>query len=160
ADGELVAQTAQRLGCSVVRGSATRGGVKALRQVIRLGEGTHVVATPDGPRGPRRHFHEGVIYMAARTGMLIVPCGFASRRPWRANSWDCFALPKPFSRARCVIGKPIHVPAEFNRDQLEAFRQQAEDAMSHVTELAEAWVETGIWPELPLASIGEMRRAG
>ncbi|MBY0523914.1 MAG: lysophospholipid acyltransferase family protein [Gemmataceae bacterium] len=159
ADGELVAQIAQHLGCSVVRGSATRGGVQALRQVMRLGDGTHVVVTPDGPQGPRRRIQDGLIFMAARTGMLLVPVGFGCCKPWRfQKSWDRFAVPKPFSRARCVMGKPISIPADVSREQMETYRQQFEAAMAHVTELAENWAEGGVWREPVVTPVRTPRR--
>src|SRR5947209_5783735 len=54
ADGEMIARACQRLGMGVVRGSDTRGGVKAIRQILEQGGTRNIVITPDGPRGPRR----------------------------------------------------------------------------------------------------------
>jgi lysophospholipid acyltransferase (LPLAT)-like uncharacterized protein len=98
ADGQLIAEACQRLGFALARGSSTRGGVEAVRDMLRAND-THLAVTPDGPRGPRRRVQAGVVYLAARTGLPIVPVGFAARRPWRAKSWDRFAVPRPFSRA-------------------------------------------------------------
>jgi hypothetical protein len=111
ADGQLIAEVARRLGFELVRGSTTRGGVEAIRQMVRLGQAAHFAVTPDGPRGPRRVVQPGLIYLAARTGLPIVPAGIGFRRPWRMNSWDRFAVPRPFSFMTCVTPEPIHVPA-------------------------------------------------
>lgn len=146
ADGEFITQVAQRLGLSVVRGSSTRGGVQALRQCMRAAENGHLVVTPDGPRGPRRQVHDGLIYLAARTGLPIVPAGVGYCRPWRANSWDRLAIPRPGSRARCVTGTPIAVPADVEREQLASYRQRVQTALLDVGAIAERWAETGVWP--------------
>ncbi len=137
ADGEFTAEACRRLGLNAVRGSTTRGGAEALREMIRLSEYAHLVITPDGPRGPRRQVQTGLVYLAARTGRSIVPSGFACDRPWRARSWDRFVLPRPWSRAAGVIGEPIRVPANAGRRELEQYRRAVEAALARVQEEAE-----------------------
>jgi len=76
-DGELIARIVARFGHRAVRGSSTRGGVGALRALIRLGRsGTDLVVTPDGPKGPRQVAKRGVIELAKATGLPIVPLAF------------------------------------------------------------------------------------
>ncbi len=137
ADGELIAQVCQHLGVGVVRGSTNRGGGRALVELWHCSEKAHLVFTPDGPRGPRRRVQPGMILLAARTGLPIVPIGIGFQRAWRARSWDRTAVPKPFSSCVCVAGKAIQVPADVDRDGLEQFRQIVEDAMLKATEAAE-----------------------
>ncbi len=146
ADGELIAEVCRYLGVPVIRGSATRGGIEAARQILRSKRLRHMAITPDGPRGPRHHFKEGVIHLAARTGIPIVPCVFASDRPWRLHSWDRFAISRPWSRAVCVTGSPIRVPRGAGKDQLEGYRVQVQEAMNLLSGLAEQWADTGRWP--------------
>ena len=141
ADGQLIAEMCRHLSIPVVRGSTTRGGVEALRQLLRAGRRMHLAMTPDGPRGPRRQAQIGAIYLAARIGLPIVPVGFGLRRPWRMNSWDRFALPKPWSRAVCVTADPIAVPADADRNSLEGYRRRLEKDLLTVTRAAEAWAE-------------------
>src|SRR5262245_31959256 len=95
ADGQLIADVCRHLGFRTVRGSTTRGGADAVRQMLRLGREAHLAVTPDGPRGPRRKVQQGLVYLAARTGMPIVPIGIGYSKAWRMQSWDRFALPKP-----------------------------------------------------------------
>ena len=52
-DGELSAQVMRRLGFGVVRGSTTRNGARALREMTRRVDRGHLCVTPDGPKGPR-----------------------------------------------------------------------------------------------------------
>ena len=143
ADGQLIAEICQALGFSVARGSTTRGGAEALRQMLRAAGKSHLAITPDGPRGPRRQVQPGVIYLAARTGIPIVPMGIGYDRPWRMKSWDRFAVPRPWSKARCILGQQVMVPDNANREQLEAYRRHVEVALAGVTLAAQRWAELG-----------------
>lgn len=136
-DGDYVGHALESLGYGTVRGSSTRGAVRALRQMVRSGSKTHVAITPDGPRGPRQHFQQGAVYLASRTGMPLVPVAFAFDRPWRFRSWDRMVMPRPFSNAVCYGGTPIHVPLNCKADGLGFFQQVATDAMHRATEQAE-----------------------
>jgi hypothetical protein len=146
ADGQMMADVCERLGFGLVRGSTTRGGIEALREMLRVSQHFHVAVTPDGPRGPRRQLQPGVIYLAARTGMPILVMGIGYDRPWRLNSWDRFAIPRPFSRATFVSGDLIWIPPSAERDDLEHFRKLVENELERVTTLAERWAESGTWP--------------
>jgi len=101
-DGEIIARIVERFGFHAVRGSSTRGGVEALRELIRLGRsGVDLVVTPDGPKGPAQVAKMGVIQLARASGLPIVPLAFGcskknssrvgigswSRTPGRAASF-------------------------------------------------------------------------
>jgi lysophospholipid acyltransferase (LPLAT)-like uncharacterized protein len=76
-DGEIIARIIARFGHRAVRGSSTRGGALALRELIRLGRsGADLVVTPDGPKGPRQVAKLGVVQLAKATGLPIVPLAF------------------------------------------------------------------------------------
>jgi len=136
-DGELIAQIFRRLGGHAIRGSTTRGGAAALRNMIGNARGLHIAITPDGPRGPRHVVQVGAIYLASRTGMPLVPVGFAFQDPWRARSWDRTALPRPWRPARGIFGKPIEVPGDLDRGGLEACRRRVQAAVEDVQTRAE-----------------------
>jgi lysophospholipid acyltransferase (LPLAT)-like uncharacterized protein len=140
-DGELITQVVKRLGFGVVRGSTTRGGARALREMTQRIDRGNLCVTPDGPKGPRRHVHQGMIYLASRTGLPIVGAGMAFRGAWRARSWDRFAVPRPFQAAACVTPEPVTVPPDADRDTLEACRQEVERRMQTAMIEAEEWVE-------------------
>lgn len=139
ADGELVARICEWIGFGVVRGSSTRGGHEALVHMINSDPQAHLGITPDGPKGPRRRVQIGMIYMASRTGVPIVPCGYGFTQVRRLNSWDRFALPRPFSRIVGVMCEPIHVPPHLERAALEQWRIRVEDAFLEATAQAEDW---------------------
>jgi lysophospholipid acyltransferase (LPLAT)-like uncharacterized protein len=138
-DGQLLSELCRRLHIPVVRGSTSRGGAEAVRRMLRAGCRTHLALTPDGPRGPRRRVQQGLIYLASRSGLPIVPVGFGLDQPWRLASWDRFALPRPRSRAVCVTAAPIVIPSDVSDDQLESYRQAVEQAMDDMTAAAETW---------------------
>jgi lysophospholipid acyltransferase (LPLAT)-like uncharacterized protein len=140
ADGELITQVVKRLGFGVVRGSTTRGGARALREMSQRFTEGNLCFTPDGPRGPRRSVQQGMIYAASRLGLPIVGAGMAFQDPWRARSWDRFAVPRPFRNAACVIPEAITVPPDADRDVLEEYRLRVERSMNEATEAAEDWV--------------------
>ena len=85
-DGELIARACLHLGIKVVRGSDTDGGAEGLMGLWRHSRRCHLGITPDGPRGPRRRVKAGVITLALRTGLPILPCGIAYSRAWRMRS--------------------------------------------------------------------------
>ncbi len=143
ADGELIAQVCRHLGIRVTRGSTKRGGAAALMQLQKLLENSHVVLTPDGPRGPRRVCQVGAVKLASETGCAIVPLGFAIHRCWRAPSWDRFAVPFPFTRCVGVNASPIRVPPGISRAELEEYRLKFEASMLDVTKLAEDYAGKG-----------------
>src|SRR4051794_24201591 len=67
-DGELIAQVVGRLGFGVVRGSTTRGGARALREMTRRVDRGHLCVTPDGPKGPRRRVPQGLADLSSPAG--------------------------------------------------------------------------------------------
>jgi lysophospholipid acyltransferase (LPLAT)-like uncharacterized protein len=137
ADGRLIAGAVKHLGLKVVYGSSSRGGPAALLKLRKIAENSHIVITPDGPRGPRQSVQSGIVFIAARTGMPIVAVGFGYASAWRAKSWDRMALPRPFSRVAGVILPPIYVPNVEDKDVLESYRVQVELAMREATRLAQ-----------------------
>jgi lysophospholipid acyltransferase (LPLAT)-like uncharacterized protein len=149
ADGQLIAEIVERLGFRTVRGSTTRGGVEALREMVKLGRTGHLAITPDGPRGPRRQVQPGVVYLASRTGLPVVPFSYGYERAWRAKSWDRFAVPRPFSKAVCVSLDPIFVPPDVGPATLEPYRLQIESALAAASLIAERWAATGHFDPSP-----------
>ena len=156
ADGQLLGHLLGSVKMGMVAGSTNRGGVEAIRQILRDQDiHRHLVVTPDGPRGPRRVAQVGVVYIASRTGMLVVPVGVGFQRAWRAKSWDRFAVPRPFTRARLITGEPVAIPAGLKLAQLEAALAPLQAELDRLNALAEHWAVTGkldprsVLPALP-----------
>lgn len=120
ADGEMIARIVEGLGYRTVRGSTTRGGVRALLETAqRVKEGITVGFTPDGPRGPRHVFAPGALIVAQRTGRPIVALGATASRAWRLRSWDRHLVPKPFATVTIRYSEPQYVRADQARDAVQ-----------------------------------------
>lgn len=144
-DGGLIARALKHFGFSTVRGSTTRGGASAVRELLRVTDsGRDVAITPDGPRGPSRRAQLGVVFTARETGLPIFPVGIAASRFKELSSWDRLQVPKPFARIRCVFGPPVEVPRGVGEDGLEEYRLRVEDAIDGAT--AEAERRAGLTP--------------
>lgn len=109
-DGEYAARLAALFGKSSIRGSTTRGGFDAMKQIMRvLTEGGIVAITPDGPLGPAGQVQPGVVQVARALGTPIVPVAFDTSRKKVFPSWDRFILPLPFSRIAVMFGEPVRI---------------------------------------------------
>lgn len=134
-DGEIIANVIKRFGLNVVRGSSSKGGKEALRELVRLArENRDLGVTPDGPRGPAERVKPGVAQLARLTGKPVIPVAFSCSRARRFASWDRFLVPYPFSRGVVVWGEPL-----FCRDgeEFEAFRLRVEQALRETTARAD-----------------------
>ena len=146
-DGEMIAQTLERLGYTTVRGSSTRGGKRAMLAMIRaLRNGGVGAIMPDGPRGPRHVFKAGLIAIAQKSQAAILPMTFASSRAWRLKSWDRFIIPKPFSKTIALYGVPLFIPDELDEAAFEAKRQEVEQRMLELETEADALFPHGAKP--------------
>ncbi|MBI4397078.1 MAG: DUF374 domain-containing protein [Elusimicrobia bacterium] len=109
-DGELIARALDRFGFYTVRGSSSHGGRAAFIELLnRARDGKSVAFTPDGPRGPYRAVRPGVIAMARKTGLPVVPLAWAGSRVKELSSWDRFLIPLPFGRFHVVLGAPFWI---------------------------------------------------
>lgn len=139
-DAEWLSQAAAIEGFRLFRGSSGRGGVGVLKAILKERDFPGFVVTPDGPRGPRREFSAGAVFMASKLGVPIVLVGLGYDRPWRnKRTWDQFAVPMPGTRARAILSDRIEVPGKMNRDELEAFRLKMQNELNRLTEEAERW---------------------
>jgi lysophospholipid acyltransferase (LPLAT)-like uncharacterized protein len=136
-DGEWIARIIERFGFSAVRGSTSRGGVKALVQMKRLvQQGRSVAFTIDGPRGPAERAQPGAVWLAKATGQPILPFHVEAAPAWHARSWDRAQIPKPFSRIAVAVGEPMRVDPDADEAGLEQRRLDLESALSRLRDRA------------------------
>ena len=141
ADGRVIARAVSWFGLGSVPGSSTRGGMEATRKLIRfLKHGAVVAITPDGPKGPLYKSKDGVVMLASLAHAPIYPMSISADRVWRFKSWDKMILPKPFSKAVCVVGKPIYIDS--NVDSFDAAREVIDAALIEVTTISDALVHS------------------
>jgi hypothetical protein len=134
-DGDILAGVMANLGMGSVRGSSSRRGSTAIRELSALLEaGTDLAITPDGPRGPKYSLGPGAVFLAQKTGVPIIPLHARYHRAIRLKTWDNFAIPLPFSRVDIVMDPyltidPEAADLESERIRLETLlREEAEKA--------------------------------
>lgn len=146
-DGDVVARTADALNVPPIRGSArnpkkgakAKGGITAFREMMEHVEGGGCVAiAADGPRGPRMRAGMGPIKLAKATGAPIILFAWSTSNRLVFNSWDRFVLPLPFGKGVIVWRGPYHIPADADRQALEAARAMLEATLIEANQEADA----------------------
>jgi hypothetical protein len=131
-DGDIIAGIAEKSGWHAVRGSSSRDGRRALKEMIGQlklsGLGAHIV---DGPKGPAGIIKAGVISLARATGAVVVPVYITSDRAWYFNSWDRFMLPKPFARVTLRFGEMLDLTSGDSDEDFEDHRSRLQNVMQH-----------------------------
>lgn len=142
-DGELISKIVNRLGWRPVRGSSSRGGRDALREIKTLvHKGYKVGHIVDGPRGPLGIVKPGLLLIAQISGAPIIPTITSAERKWVFNSWDRFVIPKPFSRVIFRFGDEIYVPIKLQGTAFEEKRSSIENTLKKL------YVETdSLWKD-------------
>ncbi|WP_214646493.1 lysophospholipid acyltransferase family protein [Sneathiella litorea] len=137
-DGEIIARTIKHWGQESIRGSATKGAAAAIKQMLKvLKKGEVAVITPDGPRGPRMRAQEGVVRLAALSGLPVYPVSFSTTRGKILGSWDRFFLAAPFSRGVVIWGDAIEVPRHDKDGAFQKARNAIEDSLNEITHAAD-----------------------
>jgi len=160
-DGELIARWLQKNGYVVVRGSTTRGGSQALREMVRLvRSGRHAALTVDGPNGPPRVVQPGVVQLARLTGAWILPITSSCSKPRFLASWDRYLLPYPFSKAVVAYGEPFPIPQDMTDETALRRIASALDAATLQADAAAGVRPPSPWLPAGESSFAESRREG
>jgi lysophospholipid acyltransferase (LPLAT)-like uncharacterized protein len=132
-DGEYTGRIIRKFGFVKVRGSSSKGAVRALLGMRREIEQNATVAfTIDGPRGPRYVAKPGPVVLARATGVPMVAFHIALENPWILNTWDKSMIPKPFSRALLRVSRKIHVPEDSGDAERERYHAELQAALDRV----------------------------
>jgi lysophospholipid acyltransferase (LPLAT)-like uncharacterized protein len=133
-DGELISRIVERLGYVTARGSSSRGAQEGTLEMLNWADRGHsLTLSPDGPRGPAERVKPGLVFLASRTGLPVLPVGMAARPVRVLRSWDGFRVPPPFARVWVGYGEPIVVPAGLDAAGEERWRVRLEEAITAVT---------------------------
>ena len=133
-DGRYAAWFASIFRMKVVRGSSSRGGMKAVKSILRYTrQNFHVAVTPDGPRGPRYKPQAGVIFISKACKVPLVPISVNAESRWQLGGWDKLQIPKPFSKVTVVVGEPLHVTEKLTDEQMKIEQERLEKAMLAIT---------------------------
>lgn len=142
-DSEYTARVIQRFGYGAVRGSSTRGGIRALTRMIRLmKDGLPMGFTLDGPKGPPHVAKSGAILLAKKTGNPILPFVVEARKFWRLKSWDRLQIPRPFTSARVIYAEPVYVAPDADNEEVECKRIELQTKLDEAVESGKQWRES------------------
>lgn len=137
-DGRIIAEAIKSFGLDSIAGSSSRGGSAALLALEdRAKEGSHIAITPDGPRGPARAMKVGAVVLAQRLGAPLIPVCLSASRYWQVGSWDRMMVPKPGARVEVHIGKPVWIPPEADREEIDRLVGVAEESLNQLTDFAD-----------------------
>jgi len=129
-DGEWIARIITKFGYGTARGSTSRGGPKALLQLVREVRSKGVAFTLDGPRGPAEVAQPGAVWLAKATGNPLMPFHAEAASSWTLKSWDRTQIPKPFTTVAMTIGEPLYVPRDADEAALEQWRGRLEESLA------------------------------
>ncbi|TDT71397.1 hypothetical protein EV215_0770 [Hypnocyclicus thermotrophus] len=130
-DGELLSVILKKFGYDVIRGSSNDKNIRSLMSMIKhLKRGYSLGFAVDGPRGPIYQIKPGIVFMAQKTGVEILPIGGAfSKKIVFKKAWDKFQFPLPFSKSVTYIGKPIKIEKDVNIEEyIEVINQKIHEA--------------------------------
>lgn len=117
-DGDYMAWLVRRFGKIPIRGSSSKKGVQALKQMIRLLKGgAELAIATDGPRGPAFEVKPGAIQLAQMTGTPIVPVAYSATKVKKFSSWDQSFVPYFFGHLVIVYGEPLLVDRSLTIEQ-------------------------------------------
>ena len=144
-DGEVAALVLERLGVKPIRGSGTRTGAQAVRELYLAmkKDGVSPVMTPDGSQGPFHEFKHGPVMLSQLSGAPMVPVTYAPRRAWKLKNWDRHLIPYPFTRIVIAIGAPRVAPRSGKFGEESPLQAEMADALNEIEEIAEKAVRGG-----------------
>ena len=130
-DGAYLSEFVRCFGMGAVRGSSSRRGAAALLDLVRsLDAGFDLCITPDGPRGPRYRLGPGAVLLSERCQVPLMPLLVEYSAFWRFNSWDGFAVPKPFAKVTITALPLIEIASSESESTFEEKRKQVENRMT------------------------------
>ena len=146
-DGEYTGRIMQKFGFVKVRGSSSKGAVRALLGMRReLEQGWTAAFTIDGPKGPRYVAKPGPVVLSRSTGAHMVVFHIALDRAWVLKTWDGCMIPKPFCRALIRVSNAISVPSDGNDD---LYLKELQTALDRVRVFAEENIDKAGTSEFP-----------
>ena len=126
-DGDYIAEPAKMFGYITVRGSSSRQGSTALKEMVKLSRAHSLALTPDGPKGPTQKLKDGALQLAYLTKLPLHAVKVDVSKAWVFNSWDRFVVPKPFAHITVQYSEPYMIS---NKEEFEQKREEIQDWMN------------------------------
>ena len=103
----------------------------SLKSIFKLlNDNNYIGITPDGPRGPKEIVSEGIIKIAKKSKVPIIPIGFWSSKNFKLKSWDSFLITLPFSKCSFVWNKPLEIPYNIQENQIQHYQKLLQEKIN------------------------------
>lgn len=152
-DGRMIARALECLGFKTVGGSRAKknkegaivkdgGGTRAFIELMNIFKTKQAFfgTPPDGPRGPYQYLSPGMLKLAQKTGVPVMPVAYSAKRAKLLGTWDKFMVPAPFNKGVFMYGKLYKVPLALKGDAFEKFRKEKEKELQKLTAEADRLV--------------------
>ena len=144
-DGEIITKVIKHFNINSIRGSSgkswttsNKGGASALRKMKKaVNNGECVGITPDGPKGPRMHLSDGILFAAQLTNAPIIPVTYSVSKRFVLNTWDKFIFTLPFSKGVFIWGNPIKIERNITKKQFMEAKIKVERSLNVITKRAD-----------------------
>lgn len=149
-DGDLMGKIIEWLGFGHLKGSTTRGGARAIRELKSvLADGYDIGLTVDGPKGPRGQVQQGATELSRLASCAVVPITNTARGRRIFDSWDRFQIPAPFAKVIVEYGEPVIVPGKAGAEDREKLRVELEKRLGDLTSRLDTdlgYTGEDVWP--------------
>jgi len=135
-DGDLLAEFSKKLGFIIARGSSSRGGKQGSEQMVDfLNTGGRIATTvADGPQGPALRAKPGLVRIAQKSGVHLMPLIWSATRVWMfKRAWDRTIIPKPFSKIVISASEPYLIPKAAEGEEFDAYVKDMERTLNFMT---------------------------
>lgn len=155
-DGAMMASALDLIGVKAIMGSSRSGGADAFREIRRRVKGGDSIAVAvDGGKGPRQRVQGGIMLLAKHSGCPVIPTTGSCRWGKQLNTWDRMLIPTPWTRGVLLMGAPIRVPKDADRDEILRLEQQFEDALNTLMDEADRRCGRAPTPPAPRPATGD-----
>jgi lysophospholipid acyltransferase (LPLAT)-like uncharacterized protein len=137
-DGAMMAKSLNMLNLKTIMGSNRAGGTEAFREIRRtVKTGGRIAISVDGGKGPRQRVQGGIMLLAKHSGCPVIPATGSCRWGKQLNTWDRMLIPTPWTKGVLMLGAPIRVPKDADKDELARLDRQFEDALNALMDEAD-----------------------
>lgn len=133
-DGAQFSHFLEGCGIRTVRGSSSRRGSVAARELLRIVEdGHHVAISVDGPRGPCYEAQPGAALLLQATGIPPTLVGAEVEHGRELASWDRFIVPLPGSRIRIKMDRSAPPATSRGKEGRQAVQNWVQERLTGLT---------------------------
>ncbi len=126
-DGKIISRVVNKFGFGVINGSTNKNSAAALKVMLKkLVNGSTIVVTPDGPRGPVYQINSSITKVAFKYNIQLIPISCTASKSFLLNSWDKLIIPLPFGRITVRVGGALALTGNESQDDANLVKRLTE----------------------------------